>query len=507
MFKQKSQVKSNRPGNLVAPLAGVNAVSPLMALRETEAILMENFFPASDGLAIRDGYVSHSTGFADPVDRLWVYSQPTGGEELYATTDAGVFEVTSAGAIGATVMALTEGETSSASISTGAGSYLFLANGVDTVKTYDGSSWASIATFGALATSDLSYVETYRQRLYFVKKNSLELEYLSANSISGATTNYPLGAIFRRGGYIVALGTWTIDGGAGPEDNLVVVTSQGEVAVFAGSLPSDTSLWKERGVYYLAKPLGKQPLYKWGGDILILTENGLYPLSAAVQSAAIDRTQAISEKIKPLFNTAAGLYSENSGWQIIADPLMPALIVNVPSTPVRKQFVMNTQTKAWTTFSGWDARCFARMGQEIYFGTSTAVKRVNGVSDEGANIVSTVLQAPSRFGLGFTKKIELLKPYISQNGGFSYTMALAPDLGDPREYTQITGRGNLTAAVWGTSRYGSSYWTGETGVDQSWQTLADDYTLWKSFYLQITTNNANIRYYGADYLLLPGGNL
>jgi hypothetical protein len=507
MFKQKRQVKQNLPRNLVAPLAGLNALSPLMALRENEAILMENFFPAADGLALRQGFVEHATASDEPVDRLWVYSQPTGGEQLFATTDSGIYDVSSAGAFGSAVSAITSGETIASAISTGAGSYLYFVNGVDDARHYNGTTWTTVATFGTVDTDTLSYVETYRQRLYFVKKNSLELEYLGANSISGTSTNYPLGAIFRRGGYIVALGTWTIDGGTGPEDNLVVLTSEGEVAVFAGSLPSDTSLWSERGVYYIAKPLGKQPLLKWGGDLLILTENGIYPLSSAIQSAAIDRVSALSEKIKPLFNTAAGLYRAEEGWQMIVDPLQPFLLANIPSTPVRKQFIMNTQTKAWTTFVGWDSRCYARKGAELYFGTATGVNRITGVNDNGANIVGTLLQAPSRLGLSQKKKIELLKPYVSQNNGFTYTLGLAPDLGDPKEYTMITGAGSATAAIWGTARFGSAYWTGQTGISQDWQTVPDDYSTWKSFYLSITTNVADIRYFGSDLLMLPGGNL
>jgi len=507
MFKQKRQVKQNLPRNLVAPLAGLNALSPLMALRENEAILLENWFPAADGLSLRQGFASHATAAPNPVNRLWVYSQPTGGEQLFATTDAGVYDVSSAGAFGSAMTVLTEGDTITSAISTGAGSYLYLVNGVDDARHYNGTTWTTVATFGTTATNTLSYVETYRQRLFFVKKNSLELEYLPVNSITGTSVNYPLGAVFRRGGFIVALGTWTIDGGTGPEDNLVIITSEGEVAVFAGSDPSAAATWAQRGVYFIAKPLGKMPLLKWGGDLLILTENGIYPLSSAVQSASIDRVSALSEKIKPLFNTAAGLYRAEAGWQMIVDPLQPFLLANIPSTPVKKQFVMNTQTKAWTTFSGWDALCFARRGSELYFGTATGVNRVTGKSDNGANITATMLQAPSRLGLAQTKKIELLKPYISQNNGFVYTLGLAPNLGDPKEYTQIVGAGATTAAIWGTSRFGEAYWTGVSGISQDWQTIPDDYSTWKSFYLSVVTNTADIRYFGCDLLMLPGSSI
>lgn len=507
MFKQKAQLKNNVPNSLPAPTQGLDAVSPLMGMKETRAILLENWFPMPDGLEMRDGFVSHVTGFAATVERLHVYSAPNGGESLWATTASGIYAATTLGAVGATVMALTEGKTISTVISTGAGNYMMVANGVDTIKQYDGTTWSSIATFGATATTAYSFVETYRQRLFLVKKNSLEIEYLAVNSISGAATNYPLGAILNRGGYIVAIGTWTIDGGSGPEDQLVAITNKGQIAVFAGSDPSTAATWALRGVYNVGVPMGENCLFKYGGDLLIITEAGIYPMSSAVQSASIDRTQGVSASIKPIFSAAAASFSSNEGWQIISDPNKPFLLVNVPSTPRRKQFVMHSQTGAWTTFVGWDAYCFARMGDELYFGTATEVCRINGTSDKGANIVATMMQAHSRFRHQQTKKVELTKAYISSNGGFYYTMGYGLDFSDPREKNMFQAKNNVSAAIWGVSIFGEAIWTGITGISQDWQTIPDDYSLWKSLYLQCVSNNAKIRYYGSDMLLLPGSNL
>ena len=95
MFKQKSARKANLPRHLPAPLAGLNALSPLMALKENEAIVLENLFPAADGLELRSGYRAHAIDAPEQVDRLWVYSKPSGGEELFATTDSGASMLTS----------------------------------------------------------------------------------------------------------------------------------------------------------------------------------------------------------------------------------------------------------------------------------------------------------------------------------------------------------------------------------------------------------------------------
>ena len=511
MFKQKAAVRQNRPYHLIAPLGGINALSPFFAMKENQALAMENFFPSAEGLRLRPGYLSHALTTGQP-ERLWVYSTPSGSDRLFATTPSGIYNVTTGGGATTLLVALTEGETSSASISTGAGSYMLIANGVDTVKSYDGTTWSSVATFGALASETLSYVETYRQRVYFVKRNSLELEYLGANSVSGATTNYPLGAIFRRGGYIVALATWTLDSGSGPDDQLAVLTSQGEVAVFSGSLPSDATLWSERGVFYVGKPLGKNPLYKWGGDLLILTENGVLPLSSVIQSTALIRTSAVSNLITPLINKAAELFRDNKGWQLIADPQAPYLLVNIPSTPVRKQFVMNLETKAWSVFSGWDAVAFARMGSLMYFSESTGrIRKITGTYDGavGGNypIRGSFVQAPSQFDTPYNKKVELIRPYMQQNGDYRGTLGFGSQLKTPLEYTDFSGRwsqGSLIPPIWGTAFWGIAGWVGasDSEVSDDWLTPPDTYGTWKSLHFAIQGHTANVSYHGSDIRFL-----
>lgn len=497
-------MKSNAPYNLPAPIGGLDGVSALMGMPENRCILLENWFPQPDGLEMRDGFVSHMTESAEAVLKLHVYAAPTGAQTLWASTDDGIFPATTTGAFGSAAIALTNGLTISSAIATGAGNYLMVVNGVDTLKQYDGSSWTSVATLGSSDTSDYSFVETYRQRLFLVRKNSLEIEYLGPNAISGSPTNYPLGAVFRNGGYIIALGTWTLDGGTGTDDQLAVITNKGEVAVFSGN---DPATWSPRGVYSIPEPIGPSCAYKYGGDLLLITEDGLFPLSGVVQSTSIDRRQAVSATIKNLFRAAALSFKNNPGWEILVDPLKPFLLVNVPATPVRFQFVMNTQTKAWTIFKGWDARCFARLANETYFGTTTGVKRVNGNADEDTNITATMLQAYSRFRYASTKKVELQKPYISSNNGFTYSLGVGYDFTDPREKTTTSGAADSAVAIWGTSLFGEAVFTGQTTITQDWQTVPDDYSLWKATYLQVVSRLAKIKYFGSDFLVLPGGNL
>lgn len=497
--------KRNRSIHFPPPVGGLNAVSAITSMPKTDAVVMENWLPYPDRLQLREGAADHKTSAGANVDRLHVYSSPTGANTLWATTDSGVFNVTAAGAFPAASIALTDGKTIGSILSTGASNYLTLVNGVDTAKQYDGTTWSSIATFGATATSDYSYIETYRQRYYLIKKNSMTLEYLAINSISGATTTYNLGSVFRMGGKLVALGTWTIDGGTGPDDHLVICTSQGELAVFVGVDPGSPATWSYKGTYFIGRPLGPKPFFKYGGDLLYLCENGLYPLSKALLVATIDRTQSISRKIAQIFTDAGRDYFSNEGWEIIAIPDTPLILVNVPGSTQRYQYCMHAQTGAWTIFSGWEAYSFARMGSTVYFGTSSKVAAVGGSSDFGANITGTLLQAYAQLGSSRNSKVEEVRPIFEVNGNFSYTVGFAQDFQEVQQTNSITAALGGAAALWGTAVWGTGVWSSASSIVRGWQSVPDYPSVWKALYLQVATNTAQVAYLGMEALVTDYG--
>lgn len=509
MFLNPRAPVQNSFRNLPAPRGGFTTSQLLMGMKPDYAVILENLFPLEDGVETRDGYVSHITAIPLQADRLHVYSGPTGVETLWGTTAGGVYNFTTAGACPAASIALTNGKTISTAISTGAGSYMLLANGTDTIKQFDGTTWTSIATFGATATSVYNYLETYRQRIFLVKKNSLEIEYLAANSIAGAATNYPLGALFRLGGYIVAMSVWTVDGGVGPEDNLCVMTNKGEVAVFAGN---DPAYWELRGVYFAGRPLGETPMYKYGGDVLLITESGIIAMTQLIQTASIDRQKIISQEIRQYLISQATSAFSGQGWQLINDPFKPFLLLNMPTTPVRMQSVMNSQTQAWTTYTGWNALYFARKAGELYFSDSGGsagawtVRRINGASDLGTNITATMLQAYNAFSFGGEKQIQEVKPYFEAASSFNYNAGVASDFATAKEFTNQSVNTGATAALWGTSLWGTALWTGQDQITNDWITVPDIYSVWKGFYIQIVTRLAVVKYLGADLLLKKGGN-
>jgi len=200
-------------------------------------------------------------------------------------------------------------------ITTPGGSFLVMVNGADTPRLYNGTAW-STASITGVTSSDLIHVALFKNRLFFVEKNSAEIHYLPVQSIGGALAAYPLGAVFKKGGYVNAIYTWTLDAGQGSDDHLVVISSKGEIAVFSGTDPSSAADWRLVGVFALGVPLGRRCGIKYAGDLLINCVEGVMPLSRALQSVTVDAQVAITDKIQNSVSVAADAYIQNFGWQL-----------------------------------------------------------------------------------------------------------------------------------------------------------------------------------------------
>lgn len=503
MFSFQPEQRSNQQYFLPPAIRGLNVRDPLAGMKEGFAVALENWIPYPDRLEMRAGAVNHVTGFAETVKGLWAWEGPS-SRKLFATTDDGIYDVTSAGSVGAAASAITSGRTVGTTIATGAGTYLMLVNGTDDLRHYNGTTWTTVATFGSLNSNTVNSIETYKQRIFMGQENTLTLWYLGANSISGSATSYPLGAIFRRGGSIQALGTWTLDGGNGPDDNLVVVTTAGEVAVFSGTDPASSTAWSLRGVYYIGRPLGPLCLYKFGGDLLFLTELGIFPLTKALQLNYLDRSLSITDTVQSYFSTAVQTYFSTEGWQAILDPETPLLIINLPGYSEGRQLVMNTQSKAWAVFTGWTAECWARLGGDLYFGTGIKVaKALTGFDDFGTNITASVLHSFSRFGYPKQKRVAAIRPYLTATGDFDYTLGMANDFALATYETVVAG-GVAGSSLWGTGLWGSAIWTGGSNK-KDWRVVPDVAGVHKAPYLQVRSSAARVSMQGWDVLYHPGG--
>src|SRR5690606_24744939 len=139
-----------------------------------------------------------------------------------------------------------------------------------------------------LTTEDLIYPFVYKQRLFFVQRESMNVWYLPVDQIGEELTLLPLAGVFEKGRQIVFGTTWSNDSGnsGGLSEQCIVVTNQGEVAVFQGISPDSADSWSKVGVYQIGIPRGPKAWIRDGGDLIIATSIGYVRMTEAIKREA-----------------------------------------------------------------------------------------------------------------------------------------------------------------------------------------------------------------------------
>ena len=205
------------------------------------------------------------------------------------------------------------------------GSYVITKTGASTftytMATTPAANATVVGTYTVLGitgadSSTFINVNLFKNRLYFTQKDTLACWYLDVNAIAGVANPLYFGGIARNGGYLQAMGTWTLDAGQGADDYAVFVTSMGEVIVYNGTDPTTAATWALKGVWQLGQTFARRCFFKWAGDLLLLTQDGLVPLASALQSSRLDPRINLTDKIFYPISVACSNYYANFGWQI-----------------------------------------------------------------------------------------------------------------------------------------------------------------------------------------------
>jgi len=497
-----------RTSSFPAPVGGLNARDSLAAMKPTDAVVLENWFPTPTSVDVRKGYTSWATGFVNPVQTLFRYAPTSGAYKMFAAAGGSFFDVTNTGAIGAAVVTgLTNAQWCYTNIVTPGGSFLWAVNGLDNGKLYNGTVWADVAIAG-VASNLIAQVNVFGNRLFLVEKNTLKVWYLAVQSIAGAATAFDLSTIFPRGGYLMAMGTWSIDAGAGLNDLAVFVSSEGEVAIYQGV---DPTTWTKQGVYYLGRPIGRKCFTKMGGDFLLLCEQGIYPLSRALLSATIDRSIALTDKIQNLISQSVTSYQNNFGWQMTVFPEENQLWLNVPTgNNASTQYVMNTITSSWCKFTNMNAGCWEVVGPDIFFGGTTAVyKAWDGQFDNVGQVQADALQAYSNFKMqAQLKYFTMVRPSIVADGNPSILFGLNVDFLNQPATGALSTNPPINGMVWGSMVWGppstSMTWGGGLLQVSAWQTVGA-IARYAALRLTVQANGSVVSWNEVSHLYQVGG--
>jgi hypothetical protein len=500
--------------SLPAPVGGWNTRDSIAAMPPEDAVKLDNFFPTTVDVEIRGGQADYATTITGTVETLATYTGLDGVEQFFAVTDTDCYDISAAGVASAeTWTDQDDGKYQWLNMGDGTNEWLLMFNGIDAPKYYDGSSWVEVtgATSPALigpTVNSLITACTYHGRLYLVEKSNLSFWYLPAGVVGGTAVEFDLSPFASLGGYIEWMATWTFDAGDGLDDMIVFMTSEGQAIIYTGTDPASSSLWSRVGTYFLGKPLGRRSYVQYGGDILAITQDGIFPMSEGIRKATINDRVAVSDKIQPTFTKQAKAFGANFGWQAQPYPLKNAMIFNIPLnvTTGQVQYVMNTITQAWSQFKSWPAQCWGIYNDELYYGLSGAVQKAwSGASDDGSNIVAEGQTAWNNFGASTqSKDMKMFRPMIQTNGTVSYLTDIDVDFRD----TPISGVATFTpgvGGVWGTGLWGTATWTGSLDTILRW-TSPDVYTgYYFSGKLKVETKTTDVHWLANDYVYETGG--
>ena len=358
-------------------------------------------------------------------------------------------------------------------------------------------------------SSNFINVNLFKNRLYFTEKNTLTCWYLPVDSIGGVASPLYFGSIARNAGYLQAMGTWTLDAGQGADDYAVFVTSMGEVIVYNGTDPSSATTWALKGVWQIGQTFNRRCFFKWAGDLLLLTQDGLVPLASALQSSRLDPRINLTDKIYYPISQAATTYFANFGWQINYFASENMLILSIPTDNGMEQYVMHTITKAWARFTGIEAYCWEVSGDaDMHFGGDGYVATFyTANSDNNNNITAAVQQAYSYFDTpGQNKRFTMVRPILQSSGGLPSVLC-----GLSVDFQPIDNLGAVsfnpvtqTTSTWDTAKWDDNIWGGGLITSLIWQGVTGiGYA--GSINLTVAAREIELHWASTDYVMEAGG--
>jgi len=325
---------------------------------------------------------------------------------------------------------------------------------------------------------------SHKSRIWCIERDSSDAWYLPVGAKQGAATRFQFGAKFTKGGYLVGLYNWTIDGGDGVDDYLIAVSSAGDVLAYRGTDPSSASTWNLAGSWFIGKiPAGRRVAIESGGDLLLLSVFGvtsLQNLMAGFEPSKIERN--ISGKITRFIRNDMLAKKDDAYWEIKLLSEEGVVMINTPKgvNESNIQYVLNLNRLFEQDGGGWGiwrsvpGTTFEPYNGDAYFGTIDGrVCRMRGSLDEvdingagGTPVEFSILtrftgfDAPSRF-----KQMMYLRPtFIAQNQVFASTRAVYNfQLAEqPALPFSPTLQGN---AQWDVSKWDQAVWGGITSGD------------------------------------------
>ena len=392
-----SQTRTHKHAIFAAPNKGLDISRPLVAQDPLTASQLVNWWTRKWGPELRAGYKRWTTnlggvGTEAEVRTVMAYHSPPGSagsaephlfaacndDNIYDITDQSD-EVTTPAADQNVPGQSVSGRFSHINFSVGGTNYLCTVSAGGGYWTFDDAGgWVDrTANITGVSALTFDFITVWKNRIWFVCKDTAEAWFLPVDVIQGAATKVDFGPLFSHGGFLSVITSWTMDAGDGIDDRMVVIASEGDVLLYAGTDPTSADTFAMVGRWYVGKvPAGRRYASQYGGDVAIITEAGVEYLSHLLQGRGLhtpegqlrdDPAYRFNEAIAEEVRDSRG----ESGWAIIYHAGQEAAIISTPNVLEvdSLQFVLGANSLGWSTFEGLPINCYEVFEGHMYFGT------------------------------------------------------------------------------------------------------------------------------------------
>jgi hypothetical protein len=284
------------------------------------------------------------------------------------------------------------------------------------------------------------------------------------------------------------IANWTIDAGEGIDDLLVVVGSNGDVLVYKGTDPTFAPSFSLVGAWYVGQiPVGRRAYTQFGGDLVICSADGIFPISYVTRGGAdflVASAKEYSSKIRvPIGEDLRASFTDR-GWQMFVHPSERIMVIGVPdhAAVISRQWVMSTSLSAWCRFANIPGYAYGSTAGYSFAGTldGRVLLLYNGFNDEvaygegaGNNIEGAIYPAFSTFGTpALEKQFLMVRATFTSGAQPSVIIDISVNyrVSTP---TGVVPSAGASGSVWGTGLWNTAIWGGGENVYAEWEAVGD----------------------------------
>jgi hypothetical protein len=450
-----------------APVDGWDAISPLAEMDPKRAPILDNWVCRPGFVELRSGYqVFAGTLSGHAVETLVVWRGPA-GEKMFAASGNSIYDASSGGVAPVAVTGLAGARWQYVNFTPAGANTVVQLVGSDRLQQYDGTTWTvpSITGLpGGVTTAAIVNINAQKRRLWYVMNNSSVAAFMPTDAITGPIAGtLDLGALWNKGGFLMAMTSWTIDGGTGPQDYACFISSRGQISIYSGTDPTNAAVWALVGTFDISPPIGRRCTVRLGSDVGIITQQGVIPISQALPfDPSADRSVAITARIQNAMVLASQSSMGNFGWEMMTYPAQQLAILNIPLTEntTQVQYISNALTGAWSRITGWNANTFAIYKDALYWGDNKGTVNTGwiGQTDGGTSIPADMQCAFNWMDEpGKIKRMTMIQPLINIGANLTPTLSVDTDFQTSTATAPIQ---TITGgSLWDKALWDSSLWS------------------------------------------------